>query len=93
MPVGIAIISAAIITRQAIPASNLNPVNMVGNTNGRITVVRTVLGDAPNVSADLMSFFIHTFDTCGGSIGDGEEGAYEYDCYRQSFSYPNPQYQ
>ncbi|MBA7582801.1 hypothetical protein ES708_24738 [subsurface metagenome] len=51
MPVGIATISAAIITRQAIPASSRNPVKMLGRARGITTVVRILISEAPSVRA------------------------------------------
>ena len=49
MPVGIATISAAIITRHAIPASSRSPVIMFCNDRGNKIVVRICVLDAPSV--------------------------------------------
>ena len=45
IPVGIATISAAIITRHAIPDSNLSPVNILGIARGKTTVVKILVSD------------------------------------------------
>ena len=54
IPVGIATISAAIITRQAMPASSLRPVNMLGNARGKTTRQRIWLSDPPRTLAALL---------------------------------------
>ena len=51
IPVGIATISAAIITRQAIPDSNLRPVNIFGRAKGITTVVIISISEPPKVLA------------------------------------------
>ena len=51
IPVGTATISAAMMTRQAIPASNLRPVKMSGMANGNTTVDRIRRSDDPSVLA------------------------------------------
>src|SRR5680860_1752340 len=46
IPVGMATISAAIITRQAIPDSNFNPVKILGKARGTTTVCLLYTSDA-----------------------------------------------
>lgn len=51
IPVGIATISAAIITLHAIPASNRSPVKILGSAKGRTMVSRILGSGAPRVLA------------------------------------------
>ena len=67
IPVGMATISAAIITRHAIPDVNLNPVNMLGRARGTLVEEkvyppeRDTRGEPPRIGVFICS--------CGLNIG------------------------